>query len=120
MLHGPCKEGVCLENGKCLKKFPKVCRESTKLNSNGYHEYKRSSRGYTAEKNGYKDTNEYVVPNNHYLTTKYNAHINVEVCSSVQAVKYIYKYVYKGKYFFLKISYDIDLKKLGLNSNLRA
>ncbi len=120
MLHGPCKEGVCLENGKCLKKFPKVCRESTKLYSNGYHEYKRSSRGYTAEKNGYKDTNEYVVPNNHYLTTKYNAHINVEVCSSVQAVKYIYKYVYKGKYFFLKISYDIDLKKLGLNSNLRA
>lgn len=33
---------------------------------------------------------------NLYLATKYNAHINVEVCSSVTAVKYLYKYVYKG------------------------
>ena len=27
---------------------------------------------------------------------KYNAHINVEICSTVSAVKYLYKYVYKG------------------------
>ena len=31
------------------------------------------------------------MPHNLYL-----AHINVEVCSSVSAVKYLYKYVYKG------------------------
>jgi len=27
---------------------------------------------------------------------KYDAHINVEFCSSISAVKYIYKYIYKG------------------------
>ena len=27
---------------------------------------------------------------------KYDAHINVEVCGSVQSIKYFYKYVYKG------------------------
>ncbi len=40
--------------------------------------------------------NPWVVPYNPYLTMRYQCHINVEVCSSVMDVKYIYKYVYKG------------------------
>ena len=40
--------------------------------------------------------NRWIVPHNLWLSTKYNAHINVEVCSSVAAVKYLFKYVYKG------------------------
>jgi hypothetical protein len=40
--------------------------------------------------------NRWVVPYNPYLCLKYNAHINVEICSSVQSVKYIYKYDFKG------------------------
>jgi hypothetical protein len=27
---------------------------------------------------------------------RYQCHINVEVCSSITVVKYLYKYVYKG------------------------
>ena len=27
---------------------------------------------------------------------KFNAHFNVEVCTTVKAIKYIYKYIYKG------------------------
>jgi hypothetical protein len=27
---------------------------------------------------------------------RYNCHINVEICSSIEAVKYIHKYIYKG------------------------
>jgi hypothetical protein len=37
-----------------------------------------------------------VVPYNPYLSLFFNCHINVEVCTSIAAVKYFYKYVYKG------------------------
>ncbi len=30
------------------------------------------------------------------LATKYHVHINVEICSSIFVIKYLYKYVYKG------------------------
>ena len=40
--------------------------------------------------------NQNVVSYCPYLSLKYNAHINVEVCTSSRAIKYIYKYIYKG------------------------
>ncbi|KAK2989281.1 hypothetical protein RJ640_000031, partial [Escallonia rubra] len=40
--------------------------------------------------------NDCVVPYNPYLFAKFNCHINVEICSSIKAVKYLYKYIYKG------------------------
>ncbi|POM77405.1 Helitron helicase-like protein [Phytophthora palmivora] len=43
-----------------------------------------------------KTVNQWVVPYNPFLSQKYNCHINVEVCATSKAVKYIYKYVYKG------------------------
>ena len=44
----------------------------------------------------YTITNANVVPYNAKLLLKYDCHINVEVCSTIRAVKYLYKYVYKG------------------------
>ena len=55
------------------------------------------------EKNGFIFTNQWIVPYNPYLSTKYNAHVNVEICNAITAVKYLYKYVYKGKKIFLKL-----------------
>jgi hypothetical protein len=40
--------------------------------------------------------NRWVVSHNVYLLTKYDVHINVEVCNNIRAVKYLFKYVYKG------------------------
>jgi hypothetical protein len=46
---------------------------------------------------GTRVTVDKVVPYNPYLTRRYKAHINVEVCSSIKVIKYVYKYVYKGR-----------------------
>ncbi len=40
--------------------------------------------------------NRWVVLHNVYLLTKYDAHINVEVCNNIHAIKYMFKYIYKG------------------------
>ncbi len=37
-----------------------------------------------------------MVPHNVYLSTKYDVHINVEVCNNIRVVKYLFKYVCKG------------------------
>ncbi|OWZ00572.1 Helitron helicase, partial [Phytophthora megakarya] len=37
-----------------------------------------------------------VVPYNPFLSQKYNCHVNVEICATNKAIKYIYRYVYKG------------------------
>ena len=41
-------------------------------------------------------TDECVVPYSPHLTLKFECHVNVEVCSSIKAFKYLYKYIYKG------------------------
>ncbi len=40
--------------------------------------------------------NRWVVPYNPALLKHFNCHINVEYCGSIRAIKYIYKYIYKG------------------------
>ena len=99
MMHGPCGTqnslAPCMENGKCKKMFPKDFSPETRFNAEGYPLYRRRM-GVSTEVRGKVMDNRYVVPYNPYLLLKYNAHINVEVCTSLRAVKYIYKYIYKG------------------------
>ena len=101
MIHGPC--GLTFPNapctndkGECSKNFPKSFSEQTNLTETTYPEYKRRNDGKTVLKGGVHLDNKFVVPYNRYLLEKYQAHINMEVCNSITAVKYLYKYVYKG------------------------
>ena len=40
--------------------------------------------------------NRWVVPYNPHLLRYFNCHINVAACESIKAVKYLFKYIYKG------------------------
>lgn len=101
MVHGPCGQVnikcPCMENGMCTKQYPKAFQEKTIETIDGYPMYKRSENGVTVEKKGVRLDNRWIVPYNPYLCAKYSAHINVEICSTITAVKYLYKYVYKGQ-----------------------
>ena len=101
MIHGPCgvydQTSACLKDGKCTKHYPKPFCETSILNPNGYSTYRRRDDGrFIQLRNGFRITNQWVVPYNPYLSLKYNCHINIEICSSLDAIKYLYKYMYKG------------------------
>ena len=102
MMYGPC--GVanpkfpCMVDGNCSKKFTKDYVNETYAGQDGYPHHWRRNTNRCVNMSGVLLDNKYVVPYNPYLSTKYNAYINVEICSSVQSGKYLYKYVYKGPY----------------------
>jgi hypothetical protein len=89
-----------MAEGKCTKDYPKQFKSQTVLTENGYPQYKRTDNGRTV-KVGSADRqreidNRWIVPYNPFLTKKYNAHINLEACTSIKSVKYLFKYIYKG------------------------
>ncbi|ETV70227.1 hypothetical protein H257_14254 [Aphanomyces astaci] len=78
-----CIPNVCTDKiGKCKKGFPQPLQATTTEGVDGYAKYRRDTAA-----------DQYCVPHNPYLV---HSHINVEVCTSIKAVKYLYKYVYKG------------------------
>ncbi|GMF48414.1 unnamed protein product [Phytophthora fragariaefolia] len=105
IMHGPCgpanPDSPCMKDGKCTKGFPKPLLEVTQANLDGFPLYRRRRRepGVLIFKDRQYDNetvNQWVVPYNAYLCQKYDCHINVEVCTTIGAIKYLYKYVYKG------------------------
>lgn len=96
MLHGPCTPERCMENNVCKKRFPKAFTEQTIIKEDGYPDYARPQNGRTIERHGVVFDNRYVVPHPRELLVMFDCHINLEVCASIKAVKYIHKYIYKG------------------------
>ncbi|UYV73090.1 hypothetical protein LAZ67_10001791, partial [Cordylochernes scorpioides] len=104
MIHGPCIGSdsckfLCLDSrGKCKKEFPKYFLEETIANLNGYPKYQRRNTGksFKIENKNISVDNRWVVPYSPFLLKKYDCHINVQVCTSIKSVKYIFKYILKG------------------------
>jgi len=100
MVHGPCgdynRDAPCMVGRKCTKGFPKPFREHTSITDDSYARTRRSDTGQTVEVRTHNVDNRWVVCHSKYLIWKYRCHINIESIASVKAVKYIFKYVYKG------------------------
>ena len=98
------KRRTCWDHQKrgCRFRYSKDFVE-TRVLKDGYHAYRRrpgdSTRmkywctdvnGERSEKSFLMD-NRWVVPYNPYLPWKWNSHVNVEITTGIQAVKYLYK-----------------------------
>eukprot|EP00121_Abeoforma_whisleri_P013718 Awhi_evm1s12661 len=80
MVH-KCTPERCLKDKKpCSKEYPKLYSEVTRDGKNGYPIYRRRQGNQVIIGNS-TITNQDIVPYNPYLSTKFNAHINVGVCS---------------------------------------
>ena len=103
-MHGPCKHyrGCLNGNGYCTKYFPKEFMDNTVNSKDGYAKYRRRSPdngGFRCKTKHSGDDyvdNRYAIPTNLGLLLKYRCHINVEYCATIQSIKYVYKYIYKG------------------------
>jgi hypothetical protein len=82
------------------KKFLKLFIEETEIPANRYPTYRRyNTRQFKVAKvYSYKVrlNNYYIILYNPYLSRKYTIYINIELYNSIKAIKYIYKYIYKG------------------------
>lgn len=100
MIHGPCgllnKSNSCMRNGSCKDHYPRNYCNETVIAEDGYPIYKRRFTNEQIKIRGHMLNNTWVVPYNPYLLAMFDCHINVEVCSTIKAVKYLYKYMYKG------------------------
>jgi hypothetical protein len=111
--HGACgvhnRYAPCMVDGKCSKRFPKAFQTETALGEDSYPLYKRTSpadggrtfRAKPNDPNSFVVDNSWIVPYNPALSLKYNCHLNVEICSSISAIKYIYKYVSIARFAIL-------------------
>ena len=100
-----CMQGLDpLTSRTCRKGYPRQFQPETIIAEDGYPLYRRRDTGLsftlpvrTAGGNVVAVIdNRRVVPYSPYFSLRYKAHINVEVCGSIKAVKYIHKYIYKG------------------------
>ena len=80
----------------CRFKFPKDFVEHTTLNEHGKAFYARPDNGRYVRKGDYLFDNQWVASYNPELLLRFDCHINVERVFATEAVKYLYKYMYKG------------------------
>ncbi|KAG2217967.1 hypothetical protein INT45_001401 [Circinella minor] len=103
MIHGPCgnlnPNAICMKDGQCSQGYPKPFVAETRVSRDGYPIYRRRENIHNRHHfqcSNFIADNSHVIPYNPYLCQKYNAHINVEICTSSRAIKYLYKYLTKG------------------------
>jgi hypothetical protein len=109
MMHGPCdvlnNKCACMQDMECRFQFPQQLCDATRMDKDSYPVYKRRDDGQVVEVRNAKLDNRWVIPFNPSLFMLYNCHINIEIRSSIKAVKYLYKYIYNGPD---RASYSVD------------
>jgi hypothetical protein len=72
-------------------------KNATVFDENGFVYYKRHTQLMShVIKTDISLSNCHVVPYNRELLLRYNAHINIKICSQSMLIKYLFKYVSKG------------------------
>jgi hypothetical protein len=66
------------------------------MGKDSYPVYRRRDDEQVVEVRNEKLDNRWIIPFNLSLLMLYNCHINVKIYSSIKAMKYLYKYIYKG------------------------
>lgn len=80
-----------MQDLKCKSQYPRPFNQNTLQGKDSYPVYRRRDDGRQSKVRRQMLDKRWVVPYNPYLLRMFNCHINVKVCSSIKAVKYLYK-----------------------------
>ena len=88
-------------DGDPVDSYPTYKRRSKEMGGNVafIHKWRTASAGLECDlpdEDKLEVDNSWVVPYSPFLLLTFDCHINVEVTSGIESVKYLYKYVYKG------------------------
>ena len=81
-------------NDECIKHFSKTIQFESNFNhSFDYSRYRRFEK-ICVSKTSWNNT--LMISYNVYFSLKFNVYINVEICTSIKSIIYLYKYVFKN------------------------
>lgn len=101
MMHGPCGvlnlTNICMNmNANRKDNYLKIFTVKKLVGNDCFSQYKHSDNGITTRAQRQDLNNHWIVPYNLYLVATFDSHINIEICFTIKAFKYLYKYIYKG------------------------
>ncbi|XP_058761349.1 uncharacterized protein LOC131634741 [Vicia villosa] len=101
MMHGPCGlarvTSQCMKNGRCSKYYPKKFIEDTIVDAEGYPLYRRRSKTFTIEKNGYDRITAAVSTNSNQPVDEIQQYLDCRYVSPSEACWRIYSYNIHGR-----------------------
>ncbi|KAJ8868809.1 hypothetical protein PR048_030350 [Dryococelus australis] len=97
MLHTKCEPSApCFRDRSCRFHFPKAFRGQTLLHYRGLVQNRRPDNNTSATIGTKVYNKRHVVSYSPYVLHKYRCHMYVEICSSLQVTRYLYKNIHKG------------------------
>ena len=83
---------------RCAGNFPFAYQDASTIGDERQKAKLRRRQGdmWTADTNGRRVTNQWVVPYNAALLMKFQCHLNIEIVTASYAIKYLFKYLFKG------------------------
>ena len=99
MIHKNCKIEIQCKNveNNCIKRFSNRLQIVSNLNNFSNYLYYRRINDNNVSKTCWNDS--MIVLYNVYFLLRFNVHINVEICTSIKFIVYLYKYVFKNSNF---------------------
>ena len=99
MIYKNCKIEIQCKNveNNCIKRFSKRLQIISNFNNFLNYSYYRRINDNNVSKTCWNDS--IIVFYNVYFLLKFNVYINVEICTSIKFIVYLYKYVFKNSNF---------------------
>lgn len=99
-MHSPCRilnptNVYMKKKWNCKNHYQKCFIDVSTIGIHCFPQYRHYNIGIITKVRDKFLDNRCIVPHNPYLIANFDCYINVEICSTIKTLKYLYKYIYK-------------------------